>query len=54
MLCKKRIIKYNIKIVKYYENNKERLQKKLVKYIEVFLKKKKKKKDNMVVNNTKI
>ena len=39
---------------KYYQNNKERLQKKLVKDIKVFLKKKKKKSDNMVMNNTKI
>ena len=36
----------------YYENNKERLQKKFVKDIKVFLKKKKK--ENMVVNHTKI
>ena len=39
---------------KYYQNNKERLQKNLVKDIKVFLKKKKKKSDNMVVNDTKI
>ena len=39
---------------KYYQNNKERLLKKLVKDIKVFLKKKKKKSDNMVMNNTKI
>ena len=31
-------------LAKYYQNNKERLQKKLVKNIKVFLKKKKKKK----------
>ena len=36
----------------YYENNKERLQKKFVKDIKVFLKKKKK--ENRVVNHTKI
>ena len=35
----------------YYQNNKERLQKKLVK---VFLMKTKKKSDNMVVNDIKI
>ena len=39
---------------KYYQNNKERLQKKLVRDIKVFLKKKKKKSNNMVVNDTKI
>ena len=33
---------------KYYQDNKERLQKKLVKDIKVFLKKEKKKSDNMV------
>ena len=38
---------------KYYQNNKERLQKKLVKDIKVFLKKKKKRSDNMVVKDTK-
>ena len=38
---------------KYYQENKERLQKKLVKDIKVFLKMKKKS-DNMVVNVTKI
>ena len=37
---------------KYYQENKERLQKKLVKDIKSFLKKKKS--DNMVVNITKI
>ena len=37
---------------KYYQNNKERLQKKLVKGIKVFIKKKKKR-SNMVVNDTK-
>ena len=35
-------------------NNIERLQKKLVKDIKVFLKKKKKKSNNMVKNDTKI
>ena len=39
---------------KYYQKNKERLQKKLVKDIKNFLKKKKKKINNMVVNVTKI
>ena len=39
---------------KYYQENKERLQKILVKDIKIFLKKKKKKSDNMVVNITKI
>ena len=39
---------------KYYQENKERLQKMLVKDIRVFLKKRKKKRDNMVVNDTKI
>ena len=38
--------------VKYYQNNKKKLQKELVKDIKVFLKKKKK--TNMVVNDTKI
>ena len=37
---------------KYYQENKERLQKKHVKDIKIFLKKKKS--DNMVVNITKI
>ena len=35
---------------KYCQNDKETLQKNLVKYIKVFLKTKKKKSDNMVVN----
>ena len=39
---------------KYYQENKERLQKKLAKDIKIFLKKKKKKSGNMVVNVTKI
>ena len=34
-------------LAKYYQNNKERLQKKLVKDIKVFLNKKKKKSDNI-------
>ena len=38
---------------KYYQENKERLQKKLVKDIKISLKKKKKKSNNMVVNDTK-
>ena len=39
---------------KYYQENKERLQNKLVKGIKIFLKKKMKKSDNMLVNVTKI
>ena len=39
---------------KYYQESKERLQKKLVKDIKIFLKKKKKKSNNMVMNVTKI
>ena len=39
---------------KYYLENKERLQKKLVKDIKILLKKKKKKSNNMVVNVTNI
>ena len=39
---------------KYYQENKERLQKKLMKDIKIFLKKKKRKSNNMVVNVTKI
>ena len=42
---------------KYYQENKERLQKKkkkLVKDIKIFLKKKKKKCNNMILNVTKI
>ena len=38
---------------KFYQENKEKLQKKLLKDIKVFLKKKKKKKNNLVVNDTK-
>ena len=39
---------------KYYQENKERLKKELVKDIKIFLKKKKKKSNNMVMNITKI
>ena len=39
---------------KYYQNNKERLQKVLVKEIKAFFRKKKKKSDNMVGNNAQI
>ena len=39
---------------KYYQHNKERLQKKLVKDIKMFLKKIKWKSNNMVINVTKI
>ena len=39
---------------KNYQENKERLQKKLVKDNKIFLKKKKEKRNNMVVNVTKI
>ena len=39
---------------KYYQENKERLQKKLLKDTKIFLKNKKKKSNNMVVNVTKI
>ena len=38
----------------YYQENNERLQKKLVKDIKIFLKKKKKKNNNKVMNVTKI
>ena len=38
---------------KYYQENKERLQKTLVKDIKIFLTKKKKKSNNMVENGTK-
>ena len=40
--------------VKYCQDNKERLQKKFVKGIKIFLKKKKGKRNNMVVNDLKI
>ena len=39
---------------KYYQQNKERPEKKLVKDIKIFLKKKKKKSNNMVLNITNI
>ena len=39
---------------KYYQGNKERLKKKLVKDIKIFPRKKKEKSKNMVVNYTKI
>ena len=39
---------------KYYQENKERLQKKLEKDIKIFLKKKKKSSNNMAANVTKI
>ena len=39
---------------KYYQDNKERLQKRLVKDIKIFLKKKKKKSNNMDKNDTEI
>ena len=39
---------------KYYQENKERLQKKLLKDIKIFNRNTKKKSDNMVVNVTKI
>ena len=39
---------------KFYQNNEERLQKKLMTDIKVFLRKKKKKSNNMVLNDTKL
>ena len=39
---------------KYYQNNKERIKKKLVKHIKFFLKRKKKESGNIVGKNTKI
>ena len=45
---------YKNLLAKYYQGNKERLRKKLMKDIKIFLKKKKKKGTNMVVNVTKI
>ena len=39
---------------KYYQEDKESLQRKLVKNIKIFLRNKKKKSDNIVVNVTKI
>ena len=41
-------------LAKYYQGNKKRLQKNLVREIKIFLRKKKKKSGNMVVNDTKI
>ena len=41
-------------LAKYYQENKERIQKLLAKDIKIFLKKKKKKSNNMVVNVTKV
>ena len=38
----------------YCQENKERLQKKLVKDIKIFLRKKKKNSNNMIMNETKI
>ena len=40
-------------LAKYYQDNKERPQKKPVKDIKVFLKKKKKKSDNVVIKHKK-
>ena len=45
---------YKNLLAKYYQGNKERLRKKLMKDIKIFLKKKKKKGTNMVVKVTKI
>ena len=39
---------------KYQQDNRERLQKKLVKDVKIYLKKEKKKSNNMVVNLTKL
>ena len=39
---------------KYYQNEKETIQKKLLKHIKSFLKNKKKNSDNMVVKDTKV
>ena len=39
---------------KYYQDNKERLQKKSVKDIKIFLKKKKKKRNNTIVKERKV
>ena len=41
-------------LAKYYQNNTERLQKKLAKHINVFLKLKQKKSIIMIINDTKI
>ena len=48
------IKKSNNLSVEYYQENKERLLKKHMKDIKIFLKKKKKKSNNMVMNITKI
>ena len=45
---------FKILSAKYYQENKERLEKKLMKVIKIFLKKKKKKSSDMIVNVTKI
>ena len=42
------------RLAKYYQNNKERIKKKLVKHIKFFLKWKKKESGNIVGKNTKI
>ena len=39
---------------KYYQDNKERLQKNFVKDIKIFLKKKKKKRNNTIVKERKV
>ena len=44
---------YENSLGKYYQEKKERVQKKPVKNIKFFLKKNKKNSDNMVVNDTK-
>ena len=41
-------------LAKYYQENKERLPKKLLKYTKSFVKNRKKNSDNMVVNVTRI
>ena len=41
-------------LAKYYQENKERIQKLLAKDIKIFLKKKKKKSHNMIANVTKV
>ena len=43
-----------ISSVRYYQDNKERLQKRFMKDIKVFPKKKKKKINNMIVRDTKL
>ena len=44
----------NHNTVKIYKENKERLKKKLLKDIKIFVKKKNKKRNNMVMKDTKI